>query len=848
MQTRSFGKVLRGIGTAVVLIYMLLSYENALAETPTKTWVAQFNGPDNKTDYPSKMTTDALGNVYVTGYSCRASSNPFGALCGMNANADYATVKYDANGNQLWAARYDSGKDDSPVSLSVDQTGNVYVTGTSANPFIGEDFATVKYDANGNQLWAARYDGGIFENAIALKVDSAGNVYVTGRSSSPRGDYDFATVKYDPSGKQLWATRYQYVSNDAPAALAVDGLGNVYVTGYSCRDMACATADYVTIKYDSDGNQLWAARYGDTGYNGAQALSVDQNGNVYVTGSTFNGTNMDFATIKYDPSGNQLWVSRYDHGSDDRATAMTLDHSGNIVVTGASYGSTVFDYATVKYDPSGKELWNARYDSGGCKTNFADDYAKTVFVDGDNNVYVVGYQTGFDIDYNAVKYDANGNQIWIAKYIPQSNSYGVDLSMDASGNFYIIGGSWNGANYDYATVKYAFSPEQFIFDKVAPMTQMTRSGAPNQTGWDTTDVDISLTAEDPCSTSGVREIHYQIGTAAEQVVHGSTATIHLTEDGIITLSYYAIDQSGNREAVHTITVKIDKTPPTIVATQAPPPNAAGWNNSDVTVQFSASDLVSGGVHCTVTSASLTQEGANQIVETTCTDLAGNTAHVSKKISIDKTPPHLTFDTALPAPNASGWNNTDVSVPFKAWDDLSGIATSGPTSPLKITEEGRGISRNITVTDLAGNSATYTSPSFNIDKSGPIVTSSPSVPPVSNGWNNTNVTVSFSATDGLSGGARCVPESVAITTEGENQMATTTCTDLAGNSTVGSRMISIDKSPPALTMPNLSSSYPLNTHLPITFGATDTPSGIESISGSLNGVALNSGDSVEIGRA
>src|SRR5262249_2079661 len=143
------------------------------------------------------------------------------------------------------------------------------------------EYATVKYDSDGNQLWAAHYDGlGLGSNyAVAIAVDLYGNVYVTGVSDS--GYFDYATVKYDSNGNQLWEARYHH---SAPGvnfvrAMALDAAGNVYVTGDS-------NSDYATVKYDSDGNQLWVARYhfADQRYNSATGVSVDAAGSVYVTG------------------------------------------------------------------------------------------------------------------------------------------------------------------------------------------------------------------------------------------------------------------------------------------------------------------------------------------------------------------------------------------------------------------------------------------------------------------------------------------------------------------------------------------------------------------------------------
>src|SRR3972149_4270224 len=100
---------------------------------------------------------------------------------------DYATVKYNANGTQLWVARYNGPDWDGDYSkaLSVDASGNVYVTGYSyGGGFTGNDYATVKYNATGNQLWVAWYNGpgNLRDYATALTVDVLGNIYVTGYS------------------------------------------------------------------------------------------------------------------------------------------------------------------------------------------------------------------------------------------------------------------------------------------------------------------------------------------------------------------------------------------------------------------------------------------------------------------------------------------------------------------------------------------------------------------------------------------------------------------------------------------------------------------------------------------
>ncbi len=422
-------------------------------------WVARYNGPGNSDDKASAVAVDASGNVFVTGWSV-----------GPTTGYDYATVKYDASGVQQWVERYNGpgNSNDKAYAVAVDPSGNAYVTGSSVDSATGYDYATVKYDASGAQQWVARYDSG---GAAAIAVDVSGNVYVTGTSYSSVTGADYATVKYNASGTQQWIARYNGpdISDDVAMALAVDALENVYVTGYSYSLDIGTSYDYATVKYDASGAQQWAARYngpGDVDDYGS-SIVVDASGNVYVTGSspTGPGLDYDYATVKYDASGAEQWVARYNGpaNSADQPAALAIDASGNVYVTGISVGSgTAYDYATVKYDASGTPKWVARYDGGpGCSY----DDAEAIALDASGNVYVTGWSVGsgtYD-DYATVKYNASGVQQWVARYNGPGNSsdWATAIAVDASGNVYVTGSSvGSGTAKDYATVKYDASGTQ----------------------------------------------------------------------------------------------------------------------------------------------------------------------------------------------------------------------------------------------------------------------------------------------------------------------------------------------------------------------------------------------------
>jgi WD40 repeat protein len=403
-------------------------------------WGQRYNGPANGEDLASAMAVDNAGNVYVTGYSDRASWG-----------LDYATIKYDSNGNQEWVRRYFSGPPfgggrlQIPATIAVDSVGNVYVTGSSGGGASGFDYATIKYDTNGNRKWVRRYNGpgngDDYPRAIA--VDKAGNVYVTGSSDGGTTRVDCATIKYDTNGNRKWLKRYD--EGYVPSGIAVDKSGSVYVAGMS-------SSEFATIKYDTNGDQKWMKHYKPAnGLAGASAIAVDRAGNVYVTGCSGRFASgdivTDYATIKYDTNGNRKWVKQYNGPAygNDLARAIAVDMAGNVYVTGYSAGRiSGLDYATIKYDTNGKLRWLKRYNDGDVPSAMAVDKAGNVYVTGSSN------------DYVTVKYDTNGEQKWVKRYDGPANGNDSPSAMavDKAGNVYVTGSSDGGASgSDYATIK-----------------------------------------------------------------------------------------------------------------------------------------------------------------------------------------------------------------------------------------------------------------------------------------------------------------------------------------------------------------------------------------------------------
>ena len=438
----------------LILVILLLASIPAYTQiVVTTAWVRRYNGPGNGSDWARSIAVDSSGNVYVAGSSYNTTTGP-----------DYTTIKYYPNGDTAWVRKYDgpANHEDGVTCMALDHSGNVYVTGGICRTFLYDycvdyDFATIKYYPNGVTGWVRTYDGPSNfdgDGGRALTVDSSGNVYVTGSSwcnVSLTSEYDYVTIKYDAGGNEVWIDVYNGPADrsDQATAMVIDGAGNVYVTGSSKDDYA--DPRITTVKYSTSGNKLWVKT--DSGLVGwANDIATDTSGHIYVTGRG----DGDCVTIKYDANGNKLWAARYDgpgHQTDE-GEALAVDNHGNVYVAGFSYGSTTNCYYTaIKYYPNG--------DTGWVKA-FGGPYglATAIVVDDSGNVYVTG-ETGYEGDYTTVKYDSSGTQLWIKQYYGPGNDSDIPwgIALDDSGNVYVTGASvGSGTGRDFATIKYIQCP------------------------------------------------------------------------------------------------------------------------------------------------------------------------------------------------------------------------------------------------------------------------------------------------------------------------------------------------------------------------------------------------------
>lgn len=439
-------------GTSPLSDFGTVAYDN----TGTELWTAFYDGPTAEQDVATAMGV-ATGNLYVAGYSD-----------GQGTSYDYALVKYTYSGSSVteqWIQRYDHRThfNDSITALVMDDV-NPVVTGHVVDQ--GDDhIVTLKYDPSGNQIWHQDYHGQTHawgDPSRGLSLDSDGNIYASGPSYVDGNGYDFALTKYNPSGDALWSIPLLDFSGNGDDWVVdneLDGQGYIYISGRVLGDgqgFNFGLAKYST----SDGAPQWHKEYNGPANKDEWLgdIAVDESGNVYMTGECdfTSGLSERLVTVKYDSNGNLIWDNRWS-SQESWGHAIALDNDGYVYVGGAVRTlNGDFDVIVVKYDASGGSIvsgFPVTYDN-----TSLNDVARDLVVDQDGNIYVTGFSvSNTGRDYITIKFDENGNKLWEARYDGPNHAsdHAVEIELDDSGNVYVTGVSI-GINtlQDIATIKY----------------------------------------------------------------------------------------------------------------------------------------------------------------------------------------------------------------------------------------------------------------------------------------------------------------------------------------------------------------------------------------------------------
>lgn len=431
-----------------------------------------------------------------------------------------------ASAQQLeWATRAGGTGTDEAHAVVVDAEGNSYVTGHfsgtadfGGHPLYGgiggdDDIFVAKYSADGRVLWARREGSSLSDAGTGVAVDGAGHVYVTGYMTSGGVRHVF-TAKYDSSnGSPVWFTySYDGAGNDVGYGVAVDPVGNVYVTGsfygtarFGSSSLSGSThsvdataagdatnSDFFLAKYDSNGGLQWVKTGGGTSEDSGRSVAVDSSGHIYVTGyfhgiATFAGSsivaaaagdaqNDDMFLAKYDSGATLHWVKQAGGTSTDVGLGLAVDEAGNSYVTGYFTGTATFAEGVTQIASGGaqdRDVYVARYTSAG---SFAwvkqiggtgTDIGHAMAVDGEGNSYVTGYffgsatfgpgvtltvPGGYSIaDMFTAKHDTAGALVWAKQAGGVATDVGAGIAVDGAGSSYVTGYFVGTAWFDSAT-------------------------------------------------------------------------------------------------------------------------------------------------------------------------------------------------------------------------------------------------------------------------------------------------------------------------------------------------------------------------------------------------------------
>lgn len=402
------------------------------------------------------------GTTYVAGHfdgSFDADAGAGSRILNSAGASDAYVAKYDSAGNLIWAHSFGSTSTDGASAITVDESGNVYLTGTFTNvvmapvdfdPGAGtvnlggsaQDIYVSKFNSDGNLVWAKSFVGSVFaDEGRAIAVDSLGNVHVTG--------YFTSLVDFNP------------------------GTGNFFLVS--------SINDAFIVKLNSVGNFVWAKQFNGSifGSDVGEDIGVDGYGNVHIAGR-FNGQvdfdpspygfsmvsngNFDAFVVKLDLSGVLIWAKSFGGDAADQAFDMVVDPFEGVLLAG-SFGTSVdFDPGTgssslsskggldayaLKLTAAGDFVWAKQFGGTG------DDVARSIAKDFDNNTYVMGdfSQTAdfapgplvFELTSNGqtdafvVRLDPAGGFLYAKSFGGSTADLGREISVDSRGNMYMVG-------------------------------------------------------------------------------------------------------------------------------------------------------------------------------------------------------------------------------------------------------------------------------------------------------------------------------------------------------------------------------------------------------------------------
>jgi hypothetical protein len=414
----------------ILFFFSSLSLNSWSQVTPV--WTSAIRAGGTATNIPYSIDFDNQGNMYISG-AYDSPTITFGTFTLVNKGLrDFFFVKYDASGNVVWAKSEGTQFGNEGARIAVDGAGNIILAGYTSysNGFtigsftMGQDGSfLIKYDTNGNILWANGSHGGSGSNPNSIsdmELDPSGNIIISGNFYTstmyfddlnnyinPLDDYNTFVCKFNSSGTMLWG---RPTSANSSNGMTVDNAGNISIavvnnTGVYFNNTSTLvfgafsnTYDIFLARYDANGNMLWAKSEGGAGSDYVFDISTDNAQNVYITG-WFSSDSIRFGNytvirpasfpnamylVKYNPNGVAQWAKTASGNAN--ASLLKKDSQNNLYCMGSFTGatmiiggvvlnnhtpSTTYDFFVSKFDTSGNFEWAAS--NGGTGPDYLDD-------------------------------------------------------------------------------------------------------------------------------------------------------------------------------------------------------------------------------------------------------------------------------------------------------------------------------------------------------------------------------------------------------------------------------------------------------------------------------------------
>ena len=466
---------------------------------PGGTWTRQYGSGNH--DYTRGVAVDSEGRVHAVGWTA-------GLLTGeafLGGTSDAIMRTFDNNGDVIATRQFGTEGTDLARGVAVDKDGNVYVTGWTEGAFTGQtnlgrgDTFLIKFGPGGDEVWTRQFGTDQYDLAQAVTADGAGNSYVVGwtRGAFPGytvvGAGDSYVRKYDSEGNDVWTQQFGTEKDEFLRDVGVDAAGNVYVVGWTEAAMPGQTsaglADGFLVKLDAGGNMLWTRQFGTEDFDFAQALAIDDAGNIYVGGWTngampgqTNAGEGDAFLRKYDSEGNEVWTWQFGTAGFDEVSSIQFAGADRLYASGLTAGaisnhtnSGARDAFVRSFDGDGNELGTTQFGTNG------DDSAHTMALDNAGYLYVGGWTAGAlpgqtsgggndafvmkmsPVLVSALTPTSVPGRLWTRQFGTQVNDFAGDAAVDEGGNLYVVGWSqeafpnkrFEGGRFDAYVRKYS---------------------------------------------------------------------------------------------------------------------------------------------------------------------------------------------------------------------------------------------------------------------------------------------------------------------------------------------------------------------------------------------------------